>query len=555
MHVVFWELEDDEDPGVCAPSTTFASSPLSKNGSAPTLTGKAGVGDGLLPYTSDQPLIMSHNDTDIVCALSGAEDDMDNTVTAGADASIGSTTLLDCFEGLSHNDIITLTLVELKADSEKQPLPPGEKTPDVTVYSKNEIADSTQDSSCAAPHSETCQDPDSESSSSGPDSRGGSSSDPTFVPGVKRGRGRGIVRGKAVDRQKGKKAATSSVSPPASSKPPTNQTTTPDSPPPVESTKQTSPVSSTDTSHPSASSKSSSNPPTVDQNARWSFLLSKHPQNLVQNPIATIQMPTPVMPVKPIHSTPNPVRRQQIPGGLFPKPQLRTEESDGVPMKAAGMYGAFGAKSSPARSPLPPPAPNLLEPITGHYQKSQINTTVVSGSSPPGGTLPEISIKKHSSQASDLQGLSKTEVLRHKLIKKLKAKKKKLEKLNKILGNQGEASLPPDSTDLSSPHTVSSSTYDGCINNDFLSGLLSPATTASNLSPDSSGLLEILASGQEGGDQVDGGINAVVAAPQTDFCASQESSDNFLKEFLSQAATQRPTEMETEALFELDMYM
>uniref|UniRef100_A0A3Q2ZXS1 Ubiquitin specific peptidase like 1 n=1 Tax=Kryptolebias marmoratus TaxID=37003 RepID=A0A3Q2ZXS1_KRYMA len=339
MHVVFWEVEDDADPP--------ADEPL------------------------DQSLLTLHNDTDIVDALTEKDSSlMDTTVTAGVDTSIGSTTLLDAFEGLSHNDIITLTLVEV-------------------------------DSS--------------------------------------------------------------------------------DNSPPAEVARQASPESVTDTSPLSTSQKS----PPLDQNARWSFLLSKHPLSHLHKPVSKPPSRTEARSSQPVHSTPNPVKRQMVPPGL-PKPQIITDSLK-LPPKAAEMYCGFGTKSS--TSPLPSKVP---------------------------------------------PGLSETEALRYKLIKKLKAKKKKLAKLNQLLGHQER--LQPDSTDLNSPSTVASSTYDGSggDGDDFLSDLLSPATTASNLSPDSTGFLEMLSNGRDGADNMDGAMKGGGAASQTGCGTSVPETENFLEDFLTQ---------------------
>ncbi|XP_022594525.1 SUMO-specific isopeptidase USPL1 [Seriola dumerili] len=580
LHVVFWEMEEDEEPRACSPTSTFSDSASSKNEMNPSRCDKGSAADKLLAHSPDQSLLTSHNDTDIVCALSVSEDGdnvTDTTLTAGFDTSIGSTTLLDTFEGLSHNDIVTLTLVELKPDSEMLPVNDNKQTQDLSVPSENQIPDATPDSSSAVIGSEVARNPDVElpTTSSSSESGDGSSADPTYVPGSRRGRGRGrgTGRGKTVGRQKGKKAASSKaaphISPPASSEPSEEIGNKPvvaaaqENAPPVEITPETSHLSSADTSP-------QKSPPTLDQNARWSFLLSKHPLNHVHKSVAKLAptpTPTSVTKVKPTpstHSAPNPVRKQQTPGALFPKPQLRTEESAGLPMKAAEMYGGFSAKSSNTRSPLPSPAPltgksNLSQPITPHHQKPLKNTPVVSATllpTPKAKVLPEISSsKKQSSQSKVPPGLSDTETLRYKLIKKLKAKKKKLAKLNEMLGHQGGASLRPDSTDLNSPNTVTSSTYGGATCDDFLSDLLSPATTASNLSPDSTGFLEMLTSGQDGVEQLDSGVNAVGAVSQTNACMIGSHTENFLDEFLTQAAAQRPTEMESEALSALEFFI
>lgn len=574
MHVVFWEVEEDKEARVCSPSSTFAESPPSKTEMNPCLGDKDLTADELLA----PDLLPLHNDTDIVCALSASEDGssiMDATVTAGVDTSIGSTTLLDTFEGLSHNDIITLTLVELKTDSEMQPLSDNRETQDLSTPSRNVILDSTPDSSSVVIGSEMPLDVELPTTSNSSESEDGSSSDPTFVPGARRGRG--VSRGKTSSRQVGKKAASSKaaphISPPASSEPTKVISNRPvsaaaqDNTPPAVITQQASPVSSTDTSPLSTSQKSPTMPSTLDQNARWSFLLSKHPLHQVHKSTTKLA-PTPIAHVKPTppaHSTPNPVRRQQIPGGLLPKPQLRTEEDEGLPLKAAEMYGAFGAKSSNTPSPLPSAAllngkSKIFQPVPSNRQKLLTNSTVVSGTSLPisgAKGLPEIPpSKKHSSQPPRVPpGLSDTDALRYKLIKKLKAKKKKLAKLNEMLGHKGGASLRPDSTDLGSPNTVTSSTYDGSICDDFLSDLLSPATTASNLSPDSTGFLEMLANGQDGVEQLDGGASAAGAVSQMNTCVTEPNTENFLEDFLSQAAAQRPTEMETEALSALELFV
>uniref|UniRef100_A0A3B3XEU9 USP domain-containing protein n=1 Tax=Poecilia mexicana TaxID=48701 RepID=A0A3B3XEU9_9TELE len=228
-------------------------------------------------------------------------------------------------------------------------------------------------------------------------------------------------------------------------------------------TEQTSTVSSINLS-----------PPLLTQKDRWSYILSRHPVNKAHK---NISHPPPTQngvtsEVKPSH--PNPVKKPPIPARV-PKPPLSTEERTGLPPKAAEMYGGYGAKK-----------PN---PISS--------------------------------------GLSDTETLRYKLLKKLKAKKKKLAKLNQLLGTGGGAHLRPDSTDLNSPSTVSSSTYDGYASSD----LLSPAMTASSLSPDSTGFLEMLVSGQDGANQLDCVVSGAGAVTPTNCQTTQHEGHNFLEEF------------------------
>uniref|UniRef100_A0A3Q1FHX4 Ubiquitin specific peptidase like 1 n=1 Tax=Acanthochromis polyacanthus TaxID=80966 RepID=A0A3Q1FHX4_9TELE len=570
MHVVFWETEDNKGPCASSPSSTFAESPPSENERIPSLNGGDLTADELSPRATDHSLLLPHNDTDIVSALTLSADGssiMDTTVTASNDTSIGATTLLDAFEGLTHNDIITLTLVEVKEESETQPVNDIQQTEDLSVSRRTEMLDPTPDSSSTAVGSEMSPMPDVEQStaSSEMESADDSASDPTFVPGARRVQAKRVGRGKAVS-QKAKKAPSSKAaqvtSLPAFPEPIKVEDDKPVSPapqentPPGETPQHASPVSSTDTSSVSTGQKSTTS---TDSNACWSFLLGKHPVNQLHKSTAKFargHTPASIAqgnPSPPVHSTPNPLKKLQITAGLSSKAQLKLENSkECLPMKAAEMYGAFNAQSSPLPSPALP-TPKLLEPITS---SRLTKTTVTSGTSltvPQTSGLTDISaLKKHGSQSSKVPpGLSSTEALRYKLMKKLKAKKKKLAKLNKLLGEQEGAGLRPDSTDLHSPSTVTSSTYDGSTCDDFLSDLLSPATTASHLSPDSTGFLEMLANGQDGADCAVG----AGAVSQNNDDTNGVATENFLDEFLLQAVTERPTDMETEALSALELFI
>uniref|UniRef100_A0A3B3BZT5 Ubiquitin specific peptidase like 1 n=1 Tax=Oryzias melastigma TaxID=30732 RepID=A0A3B3BZT5_ORYME len=319
MHVVFWE-EELEEPSVCSPSSTFVQSP---------------------PPESIPCLMDGDMDMDV---------DVDTPSAANPDASIGVTTLLDAFEGLNHNDIVTLTLVELKTDCETH-LNDNEQAQDFRVSSREEKFPSSPDSSS-----------------------------PTTINVCQ------------------------------SAEPPATQ------------------------------------------------LRQNHPH----------QLPTTLRPAKPLHSTPNPIKKPPAPIGL-------TKDS--------------------------------------HIQN-----------------LP--SSPKHPSKVPP--GLSDTEALRYKLIKKLKAKKKKLAKLNQQLGNQGGTFLLPDSTALTSPSTVSSSTYDGSTCDDFLSDLFSPATTASNVSPDSTGFLEMLANGQNVPETLNSAVSDNNIESRTNCATNEPDPENFLEMFLSQ---------------------
>lgn len=579
IHVVFWEMEEDAEPPACSASSNFAESPPSKKGINLSSGDKDLLENEMLAHTLDQSLLTPPNDTDIICALSATEDSSnitETTLTAGINTSIGSTTLLDAFEGLSHNDIITLTLVDLKVDSDMQPKNEGELTQDLTVPRKNETLDSTPDSSSAEVGGEMSHSLPAELPTTS-DSTGAEDDSAAFKPSARRGRRKKGEVVKVRTTSSVKKAAMSKEAPlislPASAE--VTSATSSDSASaafasqdntlPVETTPQALPVSSTDTSS-LCSEESTPVLPTPLQSSHLSFLLSKRPQQqdykttnrVVPLPVAKVK-PTP-----PTHCTPNPVRKQQIPGGNFPRPHLKTEHSDSLPLKAAEMYDGFGTKSSNTLSPLASPAllnatSKLLQPVTSTHQVP-LNKTRVSATSlpvPAAKGLPEILYpKKRSSQSSKIPpGLSETEILRYKLIKKLKAKKKKLAKLNEMLSHQGGASLQPDSTDLCSPNTVTSSTYEDSVCDDFLSDLLSPATTASNLSPDSTGFLEMLTNGQDGVDQTDSRVSVVGSVSQVNPCVNMSSNDNFLDDFLSQAVAQRPTEMETEALSALELFI
>uniref|UniRef100_A0A672NBB3 SUMO-specific isopeptidase USPL1-like n=1 Tax=Sinocyclocheilus grahami TaxID=75366 RepID=A0A672NBB3_SINGR len=156
-----------------------------------------------------------------------------------------------------------------------------------------------------------------------------------------------------------------------------------------------------------------------------------------------------------------------------PKPILKCD-NEALPAKPADMFGGFISMKLPNSSGVNPAVVPQHKPIT----------------------LP--SVKKNPSLLADQQPITTTESLRLKLLKKLKAKKKKLAKLNQLLGSAGESAPKPDSTALSSPYSVTSSTsaYDSPAYDQFFAELLSPATTVSNLSPDSTGLLEMLNNGQ-----------------------------------------------------------
>uniref|UniRef100_A0A8B9HEH0 Ubiquitin specific peptidase like 1 n=1 Tax=Astyanax mexicanus TaxID=7994 RepID=A0A8B9HEH0_ASTMX len=177
-----------------------------------------------------------------------------------------------------------------------------------------------------------------------------------------------------------------------------------------------------------------------------------------------------------------------------PKPELRCEVNDALPAKPAEHFGGFRTKNS---------------------QDSD---------------LPEVLSQP---------ALSTTDALRLKLMKKLKAKKKKLAKLNQLLGrSEGQSPAIPDSTDLNSPYSVTSSTsvYSSTACDNFFADLLSPATTSSNHSPDSTGLLEMMNNSQCGETSDNFSASLHPGPPVND---PSSANDNFLDEFISGSEAQQ----------------
>lgn len=522
MHIVFWEVEEDKEPAASFPSSSCSDHPPPDHQVNSRPANREPKWDELSGHSPDQSLMTPLNDTAIIPALTSPVDTTNAVGSTAVDTSIGSTTLLEAFEGLSHNDIITFTLVEVAADFDSQAANDSSQTGGSSAPLTNGTADPAPDSSSAEPPAAT---------SASPEVNEDSSLEPTCVtPVVKRGRGR------PSGRQKDKNAGLSKIEPALSSSAPSEplrangerpaperqNTASP------EATQQTSPVSS------------SSNQTSSHEHRRWSYILSKNPLFPNLKPDERLAPPTPHA-----HSTPNPMKRPQGPGGKASKPQLNREDGS-MPLKAAAMYNSFGIKNSvtpspPNTTPVLGSTPNLPGPVPPHQQKAPQNTI-----SPEKRSHMEIlSSRRFGSRSSKVPpGLSDTEALRHKLMKKLKAKKKKLAMLNDMLVSQGA-----DSTNINSPSTVTSSTYEG---DGLLLDLLSPATTASNLSPDSTSFIEMMATGQEGLSQLDGGLDA---ASQLSAYKTETSGENFLDEFISQAASQRPSEMEAEALLALDLFV
>ncbi|XP_016125000.1 SUMO-specific isopeptidase USPL1 [Sinocyclocheilus grahami] len=350
IHVVFWESDStkDEASEVCSPTAPSA---------------VTNVDDKHTHKLSDSVA----DDTRVLSALTMG----DSTATGALDTSIGSTTLLDTFEGLSHTDIVTLTLVDENKATEALQIPQSPAVMPAAVLT----LPVTSSSSCIS--KSICQPSKPQSS------------------GLKE---------------------CSSVSNPVVLRP--SVATPVHAPPPLASS-----------------------------------LLQRHP-SFQSTPI---RLPPPA-----------------------PKPVLKCDNED-LLAKPADMFGGFLLSKK------------LLNSSGGNSAVAPQHKPVTL----PGG-LCGASVKKNPSLLADQQSISTTEALRLKLLKKLKAKKKKLAKLNQLLGSAGESAPKPDSTALSSPYSVTSSTsvYDSPAYDQFFAELLSPATTVSNLSPDSTGLLEMLNNGQ-----------------------------------------------------------
>ncbi len=348
IHVVFWESDSTKEQASEVCSLT-APSALSN------------VEDKHLHELSDSVA----DDTCVISALTVG----DSTATGALDTSIGSATLLDTFEGLSHTDIVTLTLVDENKATEALQIP---QSPAVVPAALPTLP-VTSSSSCIS--KSVCQ-------PSKPQSSG---------------------------------------------------------------LKECSSVSNPVVVRPSVATQVHAPSPLAFS------LLQRHPS---------------------FQSTPI---RLSPPA---PKPILKCD-NEALPAKPADMFGGFLSEKLPNSSGG--------NPAVAPQHKQVTLPAGICGAS-----------KKDPSLLANQQPISTTEALRLKLLKKLKAKKKKLAKLNQLLGSAGESAPKPDSTALSSPYSVTSSTaaYDSPAYDQFFAELLSPATTVTNLSPDSTGLLEMLNNGQ-----------------------------------------------------------
>ncbi|KAG7322454.1 hypothetical protein KOW79_013800 [Hemibagrus wyckioides] len=390
FHLVFWEAVSKEECQLLDPLPDK------------TLTKSSKVDNVFQNITNSFP-----DDTCIIEALTGSKDS--NEAASTLDSSIGSTTLLDTFEGLSHSDIVTLTLVEVQADAKEDSCPNiQEKTTGSTESSVKEAFHLLENGSfCQTPCSVKNNKSGANKVLHAPE---------LILPSV-------VKPSESVDPSKVSKC------PPA--------------------------LHSAD---PSPSNLS---------------LFNRHPSN---------------------QSTP-------LRDASHPKVDLRFDGSEPLLAKPAELFGGYRTKNSP-NSVLP--VGLLRHPFV------KLPTAPQKPFSCPGGKTtvgPVSTLKKSASQDSLKTSPSKmvisTEALRLKLMKRLKAKKKKLAKLNQLLSIEegGESTPRPDSTDISSPYSVTSSTStcDSPAFDNFFAELLSPDMSTSNLSPDSTGFLEMLTNSQSAG--------------------------------------------------------
>ncbi|XP_077597131.1 SUMO-specific isopeptidase USPL1 [Stigmatopora nigra] len=369
-----------------------------------------------------------------------SRDNEANVTTTGAheDVSFGPAALLDTFHGLSHDDIITLTLEEIQT----QPAVDHEALPDCIPV---------PDSSSEAPK-DTGEDKD------------------LVVDQASEEIGKQNKGATKVKRQPMRKCRKKA-----------QEVDAPDSPPPP-------PVVQTAPPYVSSTEPPPQPPPPSDPNSRWSHMLSFLPANQKRN--ASLAPPTPAQQVRPPLSQSASIQVKRPPAvptaPVAKRPRLlhtQDDNDDGLPLKAAGMFCAF---TSPVQTP--PAFP-----------------------------------KSPQSRSSDNICLTDTDSLRRKLLKKLKAKKKKLAKLNQLLAHQ------PDSTAIVSP--VNTATMSPMSTQD---SVFSSAAT----SPDSSGFLDLLAGHRD--------ETPDMPHPQT---------DNFLDEILLTTRTEAQRAMENEALRELELFL
>lgn len=224
--------------------------------------------------------------------------------------------------------------------------------------------------------------------------------------------------------------------------------------------------------------------------------------------------------------------------GMHPKVDLRFGD-EALLAKPAELFGGYKTKNSP--SPVVP-GRLLRHPFV---KLPSVPKKPLSCPLPVGPVSTLKSASQNIQNSSPFKMVLSTEALRLKLMKRLKAKKKKLAKLNQLLNTEeGESTPRPDSTDISSPYSVTSSTsaYDNPAFDDLFAELLSPSMSATVLSPDSTDHLEILTNSQSAGiSESSSQENSVPASklPVPLLNVPSPANENFLEEFISGSREQQ----------------
>ncbi|XP_026797732.3 SUMO-specific isopeptidase USPL1 [Pangasianodon hypophthalmus] len=450
FHLVFWEADSREESQL--------PDPLPENTPTQRISK---VVDVFQDITNSVP-----DDTCIVEALTGNKDN--NEAASTWNSSIGSTTLLETFEGLSHSDIVAL--VEGKVDAEENPLPNFQET--VTGPAESSVTEAFHLLEKSSFYQTQC---------SVKNKKGGAKNvSPTpeiILPSV-------VKASESADCPKVSKCTPALHS-----------------------------------ANPTASN--------------LSFLFHRHPSH----------QSTPLR--APLRAT-------------HPKVDLSIDSNEALLAKPAELFGGYKTKNSP--NPVLPGG-YLRHPFV------KLPTVPQKPFSCPGGKMPVgpvSTLMKNSSpnfpNSSPSKVVLSTEALRLKLMKRLKAKKKKLAKLNQLLSvEEGESTPRPDSTDISSPYSVTSSTsaYDSPAFDHFFAELLSPAMSTSHLSPDSTGLLEILTTSSQSAETTESSSqeNSVPASklPVPLLNDPSSTNDNFLDELISGSKEQQSV-IENAELNALDIF-
>lgn len=442
FHLVFWEADNKCE----LPDPFPTNSPTQK---------MSKVDDSLQDITNSLP-----DDTCLIEQDISINEIKDTDEAASTwDSSIGSTTLLDTFEGLSHSDIVTLTLVEVQEDTKEYSCP-----------NVQEIVSSPAKPSIEGPvplleKSSFCQTPSSVKNQVFAKK---CSHSPELVPSVV-------------------KALESAV--------------------PSEVSK------SLPTFH--------SPQPTV---SKLPYLAHQHLSHQ-STPLST-----------PVHAT-------------HPKVDLRFNCSETLPSKPAEIFGGYRTKNPP-NSVLTGKLPNFSQKL---FSAPDGITTVLPDSKP------KKSANQNILKSSPSKIILSTDSLRLKLMKRLKAKKKKLAKLNQMLSiDEFESTPRPDSTNNFSPYSVASSTSasDSSAFDDFFAELVSPDMSNSNRSPDSTGLMDLVANSHSAGTSLSNSQGNSVTPPElpVPLLNDQISTDEFFFAKLNPESRKQQSVIDNEEFNALDMF-